>query len=289
VVTFVVGEFHWQARTGEKASMEDFINPPFMCSMEKNRSEITTSLSEYIDFNEIVQAFKDVPGISLSVPWKASANKPNPYHKSFSTIMNIWGLSLAAIVLACMFFSMSKEEKLINAFELNDSDFSNAQKEFISRAFDLTDAYGNIQLALNNQWLSTNVTLVNETTGEEYTGETGVEYYSGYDSDGSWAEGSQYSEQLLSGIPGGKYHAEISAESDMPSKNLRLKIKRNGSMWINFWLALFGVSIYPLWVLWRRHDFEKSRWDNSDFSPYAANESYSNVLSNLVDESDDYD
>lgn len=276
-VIYVVGEFYWQAQIGDRVSMEDFISPPYVLSVEKIETEVSNSVSEFIEHSEIKKAFAHVPGLTLTTPWKASANQPNPYQKNYAAIMKTWSVSVTAIVVVFFFFLISKKELPVTSFNLEDGDFNNTQKEFISPAFDLPDSYGNIELKLDsnvsNHWLSANVSLINEVTGEDYTAETGVEYYSGYDDEGSWSEGSMYSSHLLSGIPGGKYHAEISADTDMPSKKLRLAISRNSSMWLNFWIALFGVCIYPLWTIWRHRAFEISRWDDSDFSPYAKGES----------------
>lgn len=275
-VVYVLGEFHWQASVGDRAYMTDYINPPYIYSTEKIDTEISHSVSEYIDHQEIKKAFGHVPNLNLLTPWKSCSNQPNPYQNNYSAIMRLWALSIAAIITIFFSFLIVKKELLITSFHLEDKDFNSTQKEFISPSFELPDAYGNIQLNLdsnvNNQWLSANVTFVDEVTGDEYPAETGVEYYSGYDDEGSWSEGSQYSNYVLSGIPGGKYHAEISADTDMAAKRLNLTILRNSSMWINFWVVLFGISIYPLWVIWRNHAFEVSRWENSDFSPYSKGE-----------------
>jgi hypothetical protein len=39
-----------------------------------------------------------------------------------------------------------------------------------------------------------------------------------------------------------------------------------------FFLALAGVSVMPLWLLFWRYQFEVSRWQESDFSPYSTGE-----------------
>lgn len=271
-VIFALGEFYWQVKIGEKVEIDDCICPPYMVSREKNFIEVTYSLCEYINHEEIVEAFKNTEGLILNVPWKPSANAPNPYHKSFDNIMKIFGVSFCILLISAMAISTLKPTKLVAGFQLQDADFINTQKEFVSPSFDLNDDFGNVEIRLsspvNNHWLSSDIVLVNETTGEEYKNELGVEYYWGSDSDGSWTEGSQYASDIISAVPEGHYHAEVSADSDMGAKILRLDLFRNSSMWGNLIFSLMGISIYPCWVLMRRRSYEVSRWDDSDYSPY---------------------
>ena len=53
---------------------------------------------------------------------------------------------------------------------------------------------------------------------------------------------------------------------------LSLRVMRGGLFWSNFFLMLGLVSFYPISVLIRRHLFERSRWSESDFSPYASSD-----------------
>jgi hypothetical protein len=270
-VEFVVGEFYWRIKKNDTVKMNDYICPPYMISSEGDKQEITFSLGEYIPYHEIEAAFKNAPGLNIEKPWKITANQPNPYQTSFSSIMKIYSFSLAALVCLAMYFIIAKRTQHIASYDLLDSDFSSAQKEFISPSFDLSDHYGNVEVrlssAVTNQWLSSDIALVNEATGEEFKSTTGVEFYSGYD-DGYWSEGSKSNSEIISSIPSGRYHAEVSAETDMANKAFHLEFYRNGSMAVNFWLTLFGLTLYPIWVLWRRRAFEMSRWENSDYSPF---------------------
>lgn len=287
-VIFAAGEFFWQVKVGESVVMEDFINPPYMLSVERNSTEVHFSLGEYISASEVATGF----GVSLDTPWKIAPNLPNPYSTNFKKVVGTYWIALAILVLSAMLFAIAKPQKLVSSFNLVGSDFNSLQKEFISPPFKLADAYGNVKLDLssqvNNKWLSTDVVLVNEESGEEFKTETGVEYYSGYDGE-YWSEGSPSNSETISSVPGGLYHAEISAETDMPEKTLRLDIRRNGSMVVNFIVTLILISLYPIWVFYRRRTFEVSRWENSDFSPYHGPGSLNQFVENLNSSLDSYD
>ncbi|RYZ62537.1 MAG: hypothetical protein EOP09_18695, partial [Proteobacteria bacterium] len=68
-----------------------------------------------------------------------------------------------------------------------------------------------ISAPLKNSWAEFQVDLVNDDTGETQEFEQGIEYYTGYDSDGSWSEGSESSTRVLSAIAPGHYHLNIEA------------------------------------------------------------------------------
>src|SRR5437899_9152887 len=58
---FVLGEFPWQVRVGEKAAVTDYVHPPRVLSSEKLDKEVTWSIGEYMYGREIWGAFK-LPG-----------------------------------------------------------------------------------------------------------------------------------------------------------------------------------------------------------------------------------
>ena len=55
---FVLGEFPWEARTGDKVEDADFVAPPYMLSSERTADEVTWSLGTYTPPERIAEAFK---------------------------------------------------------------------------------------------------------------------------------------------------------------------------------------------------------------------------------------
>lgn len=74
--TFVLGEFPWQVRAGEKAQVDDFVDPPLLLSREKTKQEVSWSLGEYVAPEQIWKAFSlpDRP----PRPQGVFANQPGP-------------------------------------------------------------------------------------------------------------------------------------------------------------------------------------------------------------------
>ena len=56
-VTFVIGEFYWQVRIGEKVDMIEFISPPETLTLEKNSEERVWSVGLYTSA-EIIKKFR---------------------------------------------------------------------------------------------------------------------------------------------------------------------------------------------------------------------------------------
>src|SRR4029077_12045380 len=94
---------------------------------------------------------------------------------------------------------------------------ADAARVFTSEPFELKGA-GMVAVEgaaqVNNAWMELDFGLLNETTGARYDKDLAVEFYSGSDSDGPWAEGSNQSKATLSGVPPGKYRLVIEPEAD---------------------------------------------------------------------------
>lgn len=277
-VMFVAGEFYWRVSQGETVDMCDYISPPFILSEEVSKNESNYSISEYIPESEINSAFKRSEKGDQRGSRGVAANQPNPHTYSKLSFLTTLA-SLGALFAIYVFSTSVKKEKNVfqQSFEGRPYQYqampdASAPKNAISESFVIPDDIGNLELRMgspvNNQWAEANVTLVNETTGEDFSVDEGVEYYSGVDSDGSWSEGSQTGSRIISSVPGGTYHLEAEVTGNMPEPRANIALVRNSGMGLNF-LAAFLLIILPgVWCKWRDRAFEVSRWSNSDYNPY---------------------
>ena len=67
---------------------------------------------------------------------------------------------------------------------------------------------------VNNNWIYLNYALINQDTGQAYDFGREVSYYHGYDSDGSWTEGSHTDRVAIPSVPPGNYYLRVEPESD---------------------------------------------------------------------------
>ena len=112
--------------------------------------------------------------------------------------------------------------------------------------------------------------LVNAKTNETIPAPLEISYYHGYDSDGSWTEGSQKADIALPAVPNGEYYLTIEPSADEKINKLpfTVRVKSGGVFFGNCIVVLLLVLFYPIMLLWRRYLREKERWSESDFSPY---------------------
>src|SRR5207245_1729315 len=95
---FVLGEFPWQVRVGEKAAVTDFVHPPRVLSSERMDKEVTWSIGEYMYGREIWEAFK-LPG----APPEAMGvyeNQPSP------VTTNVAGMWVACAAFAMLLLAL---------------------------------------------------------------------------------------------------------------------------------------------------------------------------------------
>lgn len=270
-VTYVVGEFYWRVKIDEKVSVEDYIAPPEILSCEKSKDEVTWAIGQYVDGDDVKAAFK-LTKVALPIPKGVSPNQPSTMSSTSPVILKYWG-AFIAILFTVQFTNMvrSKNTQVFsNNFVYRLAD---PEKVKATPQFEVKDGLSNLDFQfyspVSNNWLEAEIELVNDETGDTHEFEQGVEYYSGYDSDGSWSEGSQVSHVTLSSIPDGKYHLNVQAAGQTTTEQqYQLVVRRDVITWSNFLWALALISIFPAFVWWRGRSFEQARWSNSDFSPH---------------------
>lgn len=290
VVSFALGEFYLRIKVGDKVECEDYISPPYMLSCEKDDSEETWSLGEYIEPSEIEEAFK----LDFSLPPKSgiSPNQPSQYTSDLSRLTKAWVLAVACIcVLQFLHITTSMNQTVYqntHSFSSNQPvqnnfwSFSNnaqpkKEEEIVTPTFEVKGKSANMAVRLeapvDNSWFFVDGELVNENTGQSAPFNRTVQYYYGHDSDGSWSEGSKSTNVIFSSLPAGKYHLNLEPSADSPSiRQFTIEVRRGTPLWANFFLAFFLLS-FPMLVYWfRAHSFEVNRWSTSDYSPYQSDD-----------------
>ncbi len=273
-VVYVLGEFYWRVRIGETVDVADYILPPEILSCESDKSEANWSLGRYIEPEEIATAF----GIKAGMPQKTGVapNQPSPYGAQTQRAWSSFVAFVMLLALLQLYFAFTAQDKEVyrETFSLTRDDKT---KSFISRPFDLQGGYGNVSVnlraPLDNDWVETEIDLVDESTNKSIEFSETAEYYHGSEGGESWSEGSQDSNFIIDSVPGGRYHLLIQPHTDpmkTGEKSFTLSLKRGVVTWSNFFLAICLLLIYPLCVYFRSRSFELKRWSESDLSGNAA-------------------
>lgn len=267
VITYVIGEFYWRIQANETAEVDDYISPPLMLSRERTASEVTWSIAEYVQPEEIAAAFK--PAQPLLEPDGIAPNQPSPHEDNKHRYGNAFALLALLLLLLQMGFVIWAQRAPVYHQTLSWDAYG--VRSTTTEPFEVKGHTANLQVrnqtSLSNNWLYLDMALVNVDTGQRYAFGRELSYYYGWD-DGSWSEGSATDSVLLSAVPPGKYFMQVDAELDASSPPVtdQLDLVRDVPNWSNFWLTLAALSILPLVVWWRGSRFETRRWEDSDYA-----------------------
>lgn len=269
---FVLGEFPWQVRVGETATVADYVAPPRMLSGEVTADkEATWSLGEYVDGAD-VWASLSLPG---APPGRDGvfANQPSPFAGAAVRMWRTAALLVALAVLLWLAHLATAREKVAFAQAFTYDPRAIQDTSFVTPPFELDGRPSAVRVEttadVDNQWVGVGYALVNDDTGQTYEFAREVSYYHGVDQGESWSEGSQLAGVTLSRIPSGRYFLRIEPDGDRAGRPVRYRVRviRDAatSMW--FLAALALLVIPPIASTWRSAAFERRRWAESDHAP----------------------
>ena len=265
------GEFPFHINRSESTEVQEYINPPSCLVFEKSSIDAQFFKGEYLEPDVIKNAFA-----LTAVPERIGVGINQPFLSSFSTsffrrFLFVIGIAL----LGCqIFFHLSSSEEIVFSQRLNISDSIN-KKEFGTPSFNLSSGIDNVEVkletAVDNNWTFVSVLLVNEETGDQYETNLEADYYHGYDGGESWSEGQSWASNIISSVPGGKYHLILNPikPDNMLVSPVHITVTRDVSSWSNFFLVFLLLAIYPCYYFYRKNRFETKRWLNSDYGPDA--------------------
>jgi len=296
-VTGVLGEFYWKVQRGEQTEVADYIAPPLILSKESypGLNEVAWSAGQYVEPKVIGEAFalKD-----LQRPKGIYLNQPNKFAARWKEVRMLFLLAVCALCLVQCASCVQRRE--VNALESSfvfdrtqptpppqpgrrpfaaagaavagSGVASDTQKMLVTPRFTLNGGPQRVVIEatapVSNSWLGLDIDLVNAKTNASFPAPLEISAYSGYDSEGSWSEGSQHKEVALAGVPAGEYFLTIEPSADPKVQKLpfTVRVKTGGVFNSNFILMLGLVLLYPAILLWRKSTFEKARWADSDYS-----------------------
>jgi Domain of unknown function (DUF4178) len=265
---FVLGEFPWQVRAGEKATAADYVSPPLMLSAEVNADkEVTWSLSEYISGAEIWTAFA-LPG-QPPRPEGIFANQPSPYRP---VVGRMWRNAMLLAAMATLVFiaylvTAPQKQAFTQGF-VYDPRVGN-DTAIVTPTFELDGRPSAVRVDtsadIDNQWMFLGYTLINDESGETVDVGREVSYYHGYDGGESWTEGSRADSVTLPTVPSGRYFLRIEPDGERASKPIQYQVTVVRGTVTPFWflIALALIVVPPVMTSWRALSFENRRWQES--------------------------
>jgi hypothetical protein len=269
--SFVLGEFPWQVRVGESATVTDYISPPRVLSSEQTGKEVSWSMGEYMPGTDVWKAFR-LPG-NPPEPVGVYENQPSPLSADARSIwVTFAGFLLVLVVMMIGFDFLARNEEVFTGNYKFDSN-QRGEASFVTDDFELKGHTSNVEVLtstdLNNRWMYVSYALINESTGQAFDFGREVSYYHGHDSDGAWSEGSVNDSVAVPSVPPGRYYLRVEPEGD-PGYGVTyytVTLKRDVPQYSLYAIALGALLLPAVLVTWRTISFEHMRWAESDHAP----------------------
>jgi hypothetical protein len=260
----VAGECYWKVELDETTRTRDYVAPPLMLSLEQDDTEVHWSLGTYLPAAEVARAF----GVELPAPESVGANQPFPHNG----VLRAWGVVLGLVLLLALgvFNTRGTRTLLERRIPLDELAAGAPLVWFSPEVIELAPSKNvEVQLSapVSNAWVYVQGDLVNESTGLVQSFDAPLEYYFGSDGGESWSEGDRDRSVYLSALPAGGYTLRLEILGHVgagAADHVQLSVRQGVPRWAHLGLLLFGLSIIPAIVLWRRMVFEKRRWEESD-------------------------
>ncbi len=271
VTDYVLGEFYWRARVGDRASVSTYIAGSQILLQERTGDEVVWSRGTALP-EKVVQ-----PAFNIAVPTVSRTAHRAP-------TVQVLRVAVVAFVVLCLLdivpFGRSRSLPVFQqAFTTGAADRG---RTLATEPFTVPDASGNLQIQVHapvqDDWFEVGLALVRQPDDLTFTARPTIEYYSGSDSDGSWEEGSQSARVVFTNVPGGSYRllldTDAGAYARQPSANLiasmrqaknlppdapdptlisfDVTVRRHVPAQEFFWIALALLAPYPLYRLFFR-------------------------------------
>jgi hypothetical protein len=279
---FVMGEFPWRVKVGERVTTQDYVSPPLSLASETVEGDVNWSLSTYTPGQEIWQKFQ-LPG-SPPPANGVYSNQPNPYGSSRGLFGMLAFFSLLLFITMTITGLLARNEV---AFQSKYTFVpGSGEPSFVTPSFELKGGESNVEIDietdLDNNWAFFSFALINEQTGTAYDFGKEVNYYYGRDSDGSWSEGDRRDSVGIGGVPGGRYYLRVEPEVEKSVANsvfgerrvnYSIRLRRDVAVFWPYFVAWPLLLLPPLFGFIRRAGFEGQRWAESDPTGAAAHSS----------------
>lgn len=262
-VDYVLGEFYWRVRVGDTVRTADYVRPGWMLSWEGSGEEDSWTLSELLNARDVKREF----GAGLYAPASSPPmpHQPSPYAGMVRPAMRFAMIAMAALLVLTVLFGGSRQIM---------SETITLQPDMAGRSMtigpvELSRSWQAVTIdaaapGLDNAWVDLDYSLVDRQTQQSYDAYGLAERYSGYDSDGSWTEGSRHAATKLAMVPAGTYDLLIDAEAHNWAGTTRevqvnISIGRGATFWSNLVVALILILLPVIVIMWRHIKFDSAR------------------------------
>jgi len=263
--TFVLGEFPWQVRVGDRVRGSDFVSPPRMLSQEESDGEQTWSVGEYVTGDAIWAAFK----LDGSPPPAKGvfAHQPNPRAAAARTIGRIFLVAAILLVGGCFVRMGGDTSRLATQQSFTYAPGMPDSGAVATQEFTLDGRTSNVEVeletTLDNAWGFFDIALIDAEHGTAKEVGREVGYYHGVSEGESWSEGDAKESVVIPQVPPGRYFLRIGVEGQGPFGYV-VRVRRDVPSLLSFIVVLGLLALPWIWMAVRSYGFEVERWAESD-------------------------
>lgn len=260
-IVYATGEFDYNIMAdSESLLVNEYEGEGRLLVSEEKDDKIDWYKGLRVTNSDIRKAFNKEPTTRLKKTFE------DVYTTQWTAVRN-FSLAMVAIVLLTqlLFTKLKPEKSLLSQTYVGTIDNTSWSTGSAINAGEITvdgPAALNFNIGANvsNEWLEVTVNMVNTSTGKNYEFTKLIEYYSGYDSDGNWSEGSTSADALLSGVPSGVYKLNMYPSSaSVKNFYITLDVQQNTTLFSNLWLILLLIISYPAYLMIRIHYYYENK------------------------------
>lgn len=256
----------------DNISYKDFISPPYLLSEETEEQHTVVYYGQHIAAKEIKKLFQ-----LNAIPSKTKIGMAQPFYFDMSKTITTFCFAAIIILISHMYFYNQSSNQLVYS---NNIDLAiGNEREMATDVFELKGPIAPltiyIKTGVDNSWLATDFSLVNQKTGETAYFSKDVEYYHGYEGGESWSEGSSSEDFNICGVSSGQYKITFKPSrdsSDVNNSQMSIDVYWNESSNWNFMTALCSFVAVSFILFMIKNNYEQRRWSDSDYSPYSKEE-----------------
>lgn len=271
VTSYVLGEFPWQVRLGEKVHVVDYIAPPYALSSETTGAETVWSRGEYVPGKQVWQIFR-LPG-EPPEPVGIFENQPSPWKGRVRSAWRTYLVLLFVLLLTSSLVAAHASREIVFEHTYSAAPRAGlAELSFVTPVFELRGHPSSVEIEthtdLVNSWMYLNFALIDQDSGRAWDFGREVSYYSGRDSDGTWTEGGPHDAVKVPSVPAGRYYLRVEPELNPGSSpvNYSIRVIRDVPTWGWFWIAFFLLPLPAIVIAARAASFERARYAESDYA-----------------------
>jgi hypothetical protein len=286
VTDFVLGECFWEVHVGEIAKATEYVSPPESINCDETRDDNThqeVSLTQ----GRLIPAIDIQRGFALEKPLPTPRSiapaQINPHRAKLSQQWAWAGAWLGVFVILLVVFSATGSTRTFLKHRFTVPPLTaplSPESQRFSEPFRI-DAKVPLELELDvpdldNAWMSVQLDLVNEQTGEivQVTPETS--FYWGVDDGERWSEGNRTQSKQTGEVTPGSYVLRVTPNYEQVLQSPRdFTVTIRGDSGVGLVCPLLVVLLLlggPLLTAARSSAFETERWNDAVFQS-APNES----------------